>query len=296
MDHSFNPIFAQRYGMVAAVIIHDFAYWIHHNRANGRNFYESRYWTYNSAKAFQDMYPYMGKSQIYAAMRKMQDDGLIVKGDFNSDKWNHTPWYSITDKGYAVIAECETKSAELRNSDEFENQTVENQEIEHSLCENCDDDVRKVERRRSENATTYTDTNTIILGTPDTYTNTETHLENICISCAERENPDSPPQGPAVFTLPLNDGTEHRVTQADFDKYESLYPAVDVMQELRKMAGWLDSNPKNRKTKNGIRRFINSWLARAQDSAKANNGNRPNVGIDRRNNLVPKQIGKGIVV
>jgi predicted phage replisome organizer len=88
-------------------------------------------------------------------------------------------------------------------------------------------------------------------------------------SCAEPEKPASTPQEPTVFTLPLNDGTEHRVTQADFDKYESLYPAVDVMQELRKMAGWLDGNPKNRKTKSGIRRFINSWLARAQDQGNA---------------------------
>ena len=100
-----------------------------------------------------------------------------------------------------------------------------------------------------------------------------------------------------MFTLPLNDGTEHRVTQADFDKYESLYPAVDVMQELRKMAGWLDGNRKNRKTKNGIRRFINSWLARAQDKAGSDKSrDRPNVGIDRRNHKVPERYGGGIVV
>ena len=255
--------------------------------------------TYNSANAFQIQYPYMSRSQIYSALKKMQDDGLIVKGDYNTDKWVHTPWYAITEKGYAAISECAVESEKRCNRRDSENQTVENQEIEHSSCENCNDDVRKVERRRSENATTYTDTNTIILGTPDTYTNTETHLENIHISCAERENPDSPPQEPSVFTLPLNDGTEHQVTKADYDRYASLYPAVDVMQELRKMAGWLDGNPKNRKTKSGIRRFINSWLARAQDqgSAKKRSDTPGNpFGLDRRNNRVPEKIGEGIVV
>ena len=34
------------------------------------------------------------------------------------------------------------------------------------------------------------------------------------------------------------------------------------------MIGWLDANPKNRKTRLGIRRFINGWLSRAQDSAR----------------------------
>lgn len=116
-------------------------------------------------------------------------------------------------------------------------------------------------------------------------------------SCAERENPDSTPQEPAVFTIPLNDGTEHQVTKADYDRYVSLYPAVDVMQELRKMAGWLDGNPKNRKTKSGIKRFINSWLARAQDKAGSDRSrDRPKVGIDRRNNIVPEKYGGGIIV
>lgn len=73
------------------------------------------------------------------------------------------------------------------------------------------------------------------------------------------------PAGPPVITLPLNDGSDHPVTQKDIDKYTQLYPAVDVMQELRNMFGWLDSNPTRKKTKKGISRFVNSWLAREQD-------------------------------
>lgn len=71
-----------------------------------------------------------------------------------------------------------------------------------------------------------------------------------------------------VISLPLIDGTDYGVSQTQFDKWESLYPAVDVMQELRNMAGWLDGNPKNRKTRNGITRFITSWLCRKQDNAR----------------------------
>lgn len=72
----------------------------------------------------------------------------------------------------------------------------------------------------------------------------------------------------AVIRLPLNDGSLHGVKQADVDKWMGLYPAVDVMGELRKMLGWLDANPKNRKTKGGIGRFIAGWLSREQDRAK----------------------------
>ena len=73
------------------------------------------------------------------------------------------------------------------------------------------------------------------------------------------------PQEPTVITLQLNTGEEYPITQEDVNRWMELYPAVDIMQELRKMKGWCMDNPKKRKTKNGIKRFVGSWLAREQD-------------------------------
>lgn len=72
-------------------------------------------------------------------------------------------------------------------------------------------------------------------------------------------------QEPPVISLPLNDGSEYPITGNEVTEWSILYPAVDVMQELRNMRGWLSSNPKRRKTKSGIRRFITNWLCREQD-------------------------------
>ena len=77
----------------------------------------------------------------------------------------------------------------------------------------------------------------------------------------------------SVF-LPLIDGTNYGVKEADVQKWVAAYPAVDVMQELHKMIAWLDANPKNRKTAKGIKRFIIGWLGRTQDKApKQKTGN-----------------------
>lgn len=75
---------------------------------------------------------------------------------------------------------------------------------------------------------------------------------------------------PSIFELPLNDGTMYGVTQSEIDKYSELYPAVDVPQEIRGMIGWLDSNPAKRKTRGGVRRFMNNWLSRTQDQGGTN--------------------------
>lgn len=81
------------------------------------------------------------------------------------------------------------------------------------------------------------------------------------VICPEPEAPDRP----SVISLLLNDKTEYPVYQEDINNWAELYPAVDVLQELRKMKGWLDANPERRKTKRGIKRFINSWLSKEQD-------------------------------
>lgn len=89
---------------------------------------------------------------------------------------------------------------------------------------------------------------------------------------AERSDDHSTqqPEEPSVFELTLNDGSTYGVTQSEIDKYSKLYPAVDVRQEIRGMIGWLDSNPARRKTRTGIRRFMNNWLSKTQDQGGTN--------------------------
>ena len=72
---------------------------------------------------------------------------------------------------------------------------------------------------------------------------------------------------PAVISLPLNDGTLYPITQPDIDKWTELYPAVNVISELRKMVGWLDANKDRRKTRKGVLRFIVNWLSGQQDKS-----------------------------
>lgn len=86
------------------------------------------------------------------------------------------------------------------------------------------------------------------------------------ILCAEQKNCSTPEE--AMITLPLNDGSEYPVLKTQVKEWESLYPAVDVQQQLRNMRGWLLSNPRNRKTESGINRFINGWLRKEQNQSR----------------------------
>lgn len=83
---------------------------------------------------------------------------------------------------------------------------------------------------------------------------------NICSEQSAQEPPEPP-----LITLQLNTGAEYGITNGDVLEWSQLYPAVDVMQCLRNMKGWLLSNPTKRKTEKGIRRFVTTWLQKEQD-------------------------------
>lgn len=105
---------------------------------------------------------------------------------------------------------------------------------------------------------------------------------SINTTCPELEAPDRK----KVISLSLNDNTEHWIYEDNVSKWSELFPAVDVMQELRKMKSWLDSNKARRKTKKGIARFINSWLSKEQDKGRmpvrSEPTHRNNNNFDRR--------------
>lgn len=88
--------------------------------------------------------------------------------------------------------------------------------------------------------------------------------DSINTICQELEAPDRK----KAISLTLNDKSEYWIYGDQVEQWSQLFPAVDVMQELRKMKSWLDSNPSRRKTKKGILRFVNGWLSKEQDKGR----------------------------
>lgn len=109
------------------------------------------------------------------------------------------------------------------------------------------------------------------------------------ILCAKPQAADAPP----VISLPLNDGTFFDVLENDRSKWSQLYPNVDVLQQLRNMAGWFDANPTKRKTRGGIKRFITAWLAREQDKGGKAPQNKPFVYGDVFAEMLEEEKNRG---
>ena len=124
MQHYFDINIAMKYGIQPAIILNNLYFWIEKNRANEKHFYDGYYWTYNSMKAFSELFPYMTERQIDYAIKKLVESGLIIKGNYNKSSYDRTCWYAITKAGYSILQNCEMDKTNL----------------EYSISQNCEMD------------------------------------------------------------------------------------------------------------------------------------------------------------
>ncbi len=108
MRHSFDKNVAMIVGINAAIIHSNLTYWCEKNKANDHNMREDRYWTFNSVKAWGELFPYLGMSAIKAALKKLEKEGLVMVGAYNSNPYDRTKWYSanaLVENSQCTIAE-----------------------------------------------------------------------------------------------------------------------------------------------------------------------------------------------
>lgn len=226
MVHNFDTDIAEQYGLLEAILLNHIYYWIEKNRANEANFHDETYWTYNSTRAFNELFPYVSERQIKNALKHLREEGILLTGNYNKSSYDRTLWYALSKKGLSIVQKCPMEETREGNG------TVEN--------------VQPIPDIKPDNK-------------PDK------EPDNIS-SASEQSEPEVTEQSTdPEITLQLNTGDEYPIYQEDLKVWQELYPAVDVLQELRNMKGWLLSNPKKRKTKGGIKRFINGWLAKEQN-------------------------------
>lgn len=110
MEHSFNIEIAQAYGIEEAILLNNIFFWVQKNEANERHCHEGHYWTYNSVKAFADLFPYMTANTIRRALCHLEEEGLILAGNFNESAYDRTKWYAITEKAERLLKNEKTTS------------------------------------------------------------------------------------------------------------------------------------------------------------------------------------------
>lgn len=120
--HLFKVEDAKNYGVECATILYNLRYWLDKNKANEKHIHDGRVWTYNSAKAFSDLFPYLSERQIYRRLKALEEKGAIVTGNYNEHKYDQTRWYSVDEIEYCI---SENENQHLPKSENGNSESVE---------------------------------------------------------------------------------------------------------------------------------------------------------------------------
>jgi len=95
MNHCFDVEVAEKYGLQEAIIIQNIQHWMAKNAANDRNMHDGKVWTYNSLNAWRQLFPYWSVSQLKRILSRMEENGILEKGNYNKSKYDRTTWYTL---------------------------------------------------------------------------------------------------------------------------------------------------------------------------------------------------------
>lgn len=122
MEHSFNIETAKEYGILEAILLKNIYFWIKHNEVNEKNFHDGEYWTFNSVRAFSELFPYASERKIRNALKHLEEAGIIRTGNYNKSSYDRTTWYSLTELGKLI---CKRGKAHLTKTQKGSSKNVE---------------------------------------------------------------------------------------------------------------------------------------------------------------------------
>lgn len=137
MVYTFDTDVAKLVGADAAAIFQNVMFWCMRNAANGKNEHDGRFWTYNSARALAELFPWLSAKQVRNALSKLERAGLVVSGNYNKVGYDRTKWYAVGDEGLRF---CEISPAKPQDADAQTGASIfPNGQIDFSTGENRSD-------------------------------------------------------------------------------------------------------------------------------------------------------------
>ena len=114
--HSFSVEFAERFGLVEALLLDYFFFWINNSQKKKEKdkYHDGRYWVYGSVRKIAEAHPYLSRAKVHRALKKLEEAGAIKTDAFNKMCWDKTTWYTLTDE-ILDLSQNETGGVSQRN-------------------------------------------------------------------------------------------------------------------------------------------------------------------------------------
>ena len=147
-----NRLGARVLGLNEAIVIQQIHYWLEINRKAKINFHDGRTWTYNTYEKWQsENFDFWSIATLKRIFKKLFDENILLKGNYNTYKYDRTLWVSIDYDKLDEILYIHEKNVEV--STEYQNDTMENINLTPSKVSNCDNAKSQIDTMENINLT-----------------------------------------------------------------------------------------------------------------------------------------------
>lgn len=113
-NHSFDINLATELGSIElAIMVRHFQHWININKTLNQNHIEGRTWTYQTRKWIASHFPYWNEEKVRRYTDKLEELGIIKKGNFNKKAMDKTVWYSFENEEMFTIGKFAKSSGKF---------------------------------------------------------------------------------------------------------------------------------------------------------------------------------------
>lgn len=165
MNFHFDGAVAEMYGVDGAVFISRLQFWIEKNAANDRHYHEGRYWTYNSLRAMEKLFPFWSRRQIERIVKNLKDKGVLLTANYARDSYDRTLFYALDESklpispfggdlspnGEMINEQLKThirEEEDKANKPEISNKPQQLADRYNAICTNLPRVVRLTDKRR----------------------------------------------------------------------------------------------------------------------------------------------------
>ena len=125
MNYNFNVEIATKIGVDEAIMLNNFVYWLAKNKANNKNFFDGNFWTFNSVRAYCELFPFWKESQIKRILKSLIDQNVLVVGNYNQNAYDRTNWYSLSNEYIHLIDWTISTNGKAENSQPIPNKNTD---------------------------------------------------------------------------------------------------------------------------------------------------------------------------
>lgn len=123
--HHFDVEDAMKYGVEKAVVLSNIRFWLNNNKSKDLSTvkHDGYYWMYNTAKDMSNVLPYFTQSKVQRLLKQLEDDGVLIVGNYNKVKYDRTKWYTLSE--FTYDENCSTQTPELNIGNEQIEQPIQ---------------------------------------------------------------------------------------------------------------------------------------------------------------------------